>query len=855
VFRWSRGQSIDQNLLDLQVPLFEKLMEAAGEGQNTLIASGDVLIVAPRAPQNLPQVDVLCFGIWVEPELASRHGVFFTPRKDPTQLEFMVQKPSHQTLEELGSQYLYQMDVGLWILSDRAVKVLMEKSGWTGQGFGQGVPNFYDLYSAFGPALGLHPTVADASVSALSVAVVPLEDGGFFHFGTSGELITSMGKIQDLVQDQRYLWHHRVKPHPSLFTQNTVTGVTWSERHHHIWIENSWVPATWELTDHHVVTGVPENQWSVSLPPGVCLDVVPVGEAGFCLRPYGMADAFQGDPADPATLWMGQPVASWLARRGITGRVPGLDEVHDLQKARLFPVLAASELTGEWVNWMIQGTGSGFADRWVSATRLSAEEISAQANLVRLYAQRREAQRLTLPFLAKNAERSVFYQVDLKALARTFAAEGVPLPAPLSTDAPAVTRFRDLMFRAEVKKCQGAAAPEEAQAFEALQTALIGSASLRADPRLDVASDQIVWARSPARLDLAGGWSDTPPYSIQTGGRVVNLAVTLNGQPPMQVFVRLASRPTIVLRSIDNGVSEEVSRYDQLDVLSSPGSAFSIPKAALALAGFHRRFNPGYPTLEDQLRAFGGGIEISLLAAIPQGSGLGTSSILAGTILAALSDFCRLGWTREEVCNRTLILEQLLTTGGGWQDQYGGIFPGVKLLESAPGWQERVGVRWLPDQLFVGPGCQEQWLLYYTGVTRVAKTILAEIVGGMFLNEGHRLRILDEIRDHASAAADALQKCDLAELGRVIDRSWRLNKALDAGTSSPEIEALVAKIADLSFGVKLLGAGGGGYLLICAKDRQAAQKIQQVLNAAPANPKARFVQMALSGEGLQVTRS
>lgn len=859
VFRWSRGQRVDQNLLDLQLPLYESLMAAACPGQTTLIASGDVLILAPQVPRELPNVDVVCFGIWVQPELASRHGVFFTPRSAPTRLEFMLQKPRHQTIEDQGEKFLYQMDVGLWLLSDRAVRLLMEKAGWDRDGFRQGTPEFYDLYSQFGPALGAHPTAHDAQVSELSVAIVNLEDGGFFHFGTSKELITSMGKIQNLVQDQRYLWHNRVKPHPSLFTQNAVTDIRWTESHHHLWIENSWVPSTWDLSDHHVLTGIPENSWTIRLPAGTCLDVVPVGTDQFCLRPYGIDDSFQGDPADPLTLWLGIPVLEWLKRRGLTLEQAGLGGVRDLQKAPLFPVLDQAAMTGEGVSWMIEAHPGDlkWSARWLEAPRLSAEQISIRGDLVRLYGQRREFQSRNLPALARNGLRSVFYQTDLKHLGGVFAVQRLPLPPALPPDAPPLTRLRDLMFRAEVKRRTGQLRPaEERLAFEELQSTLLGSVPLRASPQRDVYADQIVWGRSPARLDLAGGWSDTPPYCLQTGGRVVNMAVNLNGQPPLQAFVRLSSKPSIVLRSIDNGVSEEILSYDQLDHLATLGSAFSIPRAALSLAGFHPRFNPaGYRTLEEQLLDFGGGIEISLLAAIPQGSGLGTSSILAATILGALSEFCRLAWTREEICHRTLLLEQLLTTGGGWQDQYGGVFSGVKLLESAPGWQERVGVRWLPDLLFTRPEFQDHWLLYYTGMTRVAKTILAEIVAGMFLNEGPRLAILDEIRTHADRASEALQRCDLEQLGSAIGRSWVLNKALDSGTSSPEIEALVGRISDYSHGLKLLGAGGGGYLLICAKDADAARRIQTGLTSNPPNGKARFVKMSLSTEGLQLTRS
>ena len=95
VFRWSRGQRIDQTLLDLQMPLFEKIMETSGADQNLLIASGDVLIQSPDVPFELPVADVVCFGIWVDAHLASHHGVFFTPRNNPRHLDFMLQKPNH----------------------------------------------------------------------------------------------------------------------------------------------------------------------------------------------------------------------------------------------------------------------------------------------------------------------------------------------------------------------------------------------------------------------------------------------------------------------------------------------------------------------------------------------------------------------------------------------------------------------------------------------------------------------------------------------------------------------------------------------------------------------------------------
>jgi galactokinase/mevalonate kinase-like predicted kinase len=223
--------------------------------------------------------------------------------------------------------------------------------------------------------------------------------------------------------------------------------------------------------------------------------------------------------------------------------------------------------------------------------------------------------------------------------------------------------------------------------------------------------------------------------------------------------------------------------------------------------------------------------------------------------LGALSDFCGLGWDAHEIANRTLILEQLLTTGGGWQDQYGGVLRGVKLLQTTAGLHQNPLVRWLPDDLFTAEEYRSCHLLYYTGLTRTAKGILGEIVRGMFLNDTTRLDILHEMKAHALDLYDAIQRGHFAELGRLVGRSWTLNQLLDAGTNPPAVQAIVEKVQDLCLGLKLPGAGGGGYLYMVAKDPEAAGRIRALLQSCPPNDCARFVEMTLSRKGLQVSRS
>lgn len=848
VFRWERGQKLNQNLLSLQTPLYEKIMEKAPKTLRTLIASGDVYIRANEPLQSIPDVDVVCYGLWVDASLAKNHGVFVSDRNKPEVLDFMLQKPSVEQLGALNQTHFFLMDIGIWLLSDRAIDVLMKRSK-AAEGFVK-----YDLYGEFGLALGEHPQMEDQEVNCLKVAILPLPEGEFYHYGTSRELLSSTLAVQNRVCDQRAIMHRKVKPHPAMFIQNAIVDIKLTAENAELWIENSHIGKNWVLNHKHILTGIPHNNWTLTLPVGACIDMAPYGQTKYAVRPYGFDDAFRGASDDFSTTFLGQPVQEWITERKLT-----FPPFADIQDAPLFPLLEKKEEMEVVLRWMLHEPElTAGAQLWNEAEKVSANQILLHANLERLVAQRNEFCSLNWPVLAANHEKSVFYQLDLKDAAASFVKNEIALPDLLPEDAPVMKRIHDHMFRAEVLRLQeNDFSREEKQAFTLLQEGLTGILrEKKQQPILDVYHDQIVWSRSPVRIDLAGGWTDTPPYCLYVGGNVVNVAIELNGQPPLQVYIKPSQEYRITLRSIDMGAVDVISSWDELKNFHTIGSPFSIPKAALALAGFLPEFSEEkHTSLSDQLKAFGAGIEITLLSAIPAGSGLGTSSILAATVLGALSDFCGLAWDKNEIGHRTLILEQLLTTGGGWQDQYGGILHGLKLLQTNEGFDQNPTVRWLPEYLFTDPEYNSCHLLYYTGITRTAKNILAEIVRGMFLNSSRHLNLLTDMKAHALEMYEAILHGDFALYGSLIQKTWELNKALDSGTNPPAVEHMIALIADYAHGYKLPGAGGGGYLYIVAKDPAAAIQIKKILQASEHSANARFVDLSLSRTGLQVSRS
>lgn len=821
VFRWKKGQSISQNLLSLQLPLYESIMEKAPHNVNTLIASGDVFIRTDEQLQDVPEADVICYGVWVDSSIARNHGVFASRRDNTNELDFMLQKPSLERISELSKTHVYMMDIGLWLLSDRAIEVLKRHSKDE-----DGNLRYYDLYSDFGRALGKNPEIIDEEINSLTVKIIQLEGGEFYHYGTSRELLSSTLSVQNIVNDQNKIFHYKVKPHPAIFTQNCLTEITFTSDNSDVWIENSHVNKRWTISSRNIITGVPRNDWALSLKPGDCIDIIPIGEDKYVARPYDFHDSFkyvkvkEGDPF----------------------------------KANVFPITDDISLLGEIVDDMLNGRVSAHD----GIEYISAEDILGKANLRRLFAQRESYMRENLPMMERNHEKSVFYNLNLDDIAEKYTRFGLGEPDRLPDDEDIIKRIHNSSLRARIKQYRGVDfVADEAEAFRLLQEGLTSAALHDLQmPRCDVYSDQIVWSRSPVRIDLGGGWTDTPPYCLMEGGAVVNIAIELNGQQPIQVYIKPTKETHIVLRSIDLGAMEVLHTFDDIRDFKKVGSPFSIPKAALALSGFVPQFcRERYGSLEQQLRAFGGGMEITLLSAIPAGSGLGTSSVLAATVLAAISDFCHLGWDKTTICNKTLILEQLLTTGGGWQDQYGGICHGLKLLETKAGFDQTPLIRWLPDTIFTSDEHHKCHLLYYTGITRTAKNILSEIVRKMFLNATEHLALLDEMKAHAHTLFDTIQQNDFQAYGKMIQTTWNQNKRLDSGTNPDSVEEILRKIDDYCLGYKLPGAGGGGFIYMIAKDDTAAAQIKKILTQNPPNNKARFVEMSISKTGLQTTRS
>jgi D-glycero-alpha-D-manno-heptose-7-phosphate kinase len=213
-------------------------------------------------------------------------------------------------------------------------------------------------------------------------------------------------------------------------------------------------------------------------------------------------------------------------------------------------------------------------------------------------------------------------------------------------------------------------------------------------------------------------------------------------------------------------------------------------------------------------------VEITTLADIPSaGSGLGSSSAVTVGLLHALYAYTGRQLPAAELAEQACTIEiERCGKPIGKQDQYIAALGGIRDLRFGPGDGVTAEDLCLPARQRLA--LQQQIMLFYTGVTRSANTILAE----QSANIGAALTNLDSLRDLAAFGAEQLRAGQVDSLGAAIRESWEAKRKLASGVSNEQVDQMVSRALDAgAAGVKLTGAGGGGFLLvICPMERQPA---------------------------------
>ena len=366
------------------------------------------------------------------------------------------------------------------------------------------------------------------------------------------------------------------------------------------------------------------------------------------------------------------------------------------------------------------------------------------------------------------------------------------------------------------------------RAFAEIRNIVLSGAAetARVPAPLAPAKDEIT-VRLPLRVNWGGGWTDTPPYCNEKGGAVLNAAILLNHDYPVEVRVRRLDRPVVVLESADLNAYGEFDSIAALQDCHNPYDSFALHKAALIACGVIPREGGA---LEDVLAQTGGLYLSTFMRNVPKGSGLGTSSILAGACAKALYEYFAIPHTDGDLYDCVMCMEQIMSTGGGWQDQVGGMTPGVKFILSAPGAKQRLRVRHIELAPETKRELDERFALIYTGQRRLARNLLRDVVGRYIGGVAESLAALEEIQRVAAMMSFELERGNVDGFAALLNRHWDLSRAIDSGSTNTCIDQIFNAIDDLIDGRMICGAGGGGFLQVILKKNVTREQLSQRLH-------------------------
>jgi len=287
----------------------------------------------------------------------------------------------------------------------------------------------------------------------------------------------------------------------------------------------------------------------------------------------------------------------------------------------------------------------------------------------------------------------------------------------------------------------------------------------------------LIIIQTPLRISFFGGGTDFPSFYLEEGGCVLSSAID------KYIFVTIKQR-------FDDKLRVGYTRTEMVDTIDD--LQHELIREAFRKVGISKR------------------IEITTMGDIPSGSGLGSSSSVTVGSLHAMHAYLNHSVSTEQLAREACEIEiDVLKKPIGIQDQYIAAYGGLRFFEFSTSGQV------CNDQIDLDPAVQtrlnENLLLFFTGITRQADSILTE----QKENIHARKEFLCQLKDMALDGRDELLRGNVDSIGEMLHESWQIKKQLASGISNGVIEAMYnsARTAG-AIGGKITGAGGGGFLLL-----------------------------------------
>ena len=656
------------------------------------------------------------------------------------------------------------------------------------------------------------------TLSPFSLKLLCLSPAQFIHFGTTRELLHL---VTEGIEDYEFLnWKSQVfgvegNGGDCAYSNSYIQeGAKVSAKSY---IEDSYLYGETHIGEQCVISGVTLKDKNV--PAGVTLHGLKLRNGKFVVRAYGTFDNPKGFLADNAPF-LGTTLKQLPEILGLSEKEIWGEEEPYLWFAKLYPVCDSIKEAVSAALELVE----------VLAGRAAVSESYKNSQRMSLFESFNEADTTQMLAWQENLEKKIRISRFLKAIderkevseaALSFGSKGVNEKHLKELDEIAKTadfgrKMRIYYYLSKLTEGHTSEDLENA-CFKYICKELYDAvvSDIDCEETYNIKKEEVT-IQLPVRVNFGGGWSDTPPYCNEHGGTVLNAAISLNGTLPIVVEVKRISKPVVVLASTDLGAEADFTDMKDLQNCNDPFDTFALHKAALIACGIIPR--EGEYSLQQLLDKVGGGLYLSTaVRGIPKGSGLGTSSMLAAACVKGIFEFIGKEISENELYSRVLCMEQIMSTGGGWQDQVGGLTPGVKLVHTVPGIKQNIQVDHIVIPEEAMQELKERFALIYTGQRRLARNLLREIVGNYIGSKKNSLDVLYEIQKSAILMKFELEKGNIDAFAKLLDDHWELSKRLDGGCTNTCIEQIFLSVEDMLDAKMICGAGGGGFLQVILK--------------------------------------
>lgn len=593
------------------------------------------------------------------------------------------------------------------------------------------------------------------AIHHFSMKLLCLSPAEFIHFGTTRELRSLVTKD---VQDYEFLdWKMQVNSavqKEGFAAHNAYVGSR-AKIGKEAYLENCYILGNSEVGDGTVLSHV--RIMDRKIPEQIVMHGIELTGGKKVIRIYGVPDNPKGKyPGEVSFL--GTTLNQFMTQNEVMKEELWKGEETYLWFADLYPVCDDWEDAldmAEIIYKMAHGTATEEEiSRWRESERMSLYSSFNAADIEASCDQERFLEnRILAKCFIRKLEQGMYYADALKIFGkRGISKEIFKLLIEDAEEAGFSLKIRiyhavscymkktrtiydDLHYDALENDCFGTI--QEA-IYEEAEKKLPDSAGYR------IVKDQVDIAL-PVRVNWGGGWTDTPPHCNEKGGVVLNAAMKLRGIDPVQITVKRLDELHVEFESKDIGVYTTVDSAAEIQDCHNPYDSFALHKAALIACGIIPVKEEA--DLQEILKRMGGGIYLSTqVYGVPKGSGLGTSSILSGACVKGIFEFLGQERTDAEIYDVVLGMEQIMSTGGGWQDQVGGLTEGIKLISTKPGIAQKLVVEKIEMPEEGKKELKERFALIYTGQRRLARNLLRDVVGGYIGSRPESLKALKEMK-------------------------------------------------------------------------------------------------------------